>query len=268
MKTKLFIILASLLLTVISAVGQETTSSRQARAQATQQRAEAELNEAKASYEAALATLEKSQQELRALTHRLDVSPEALQKAAAHLDEQLETLELDEVGSAARRKATEEAIKQEMDRVEKRVSADPVAGELQNVVKAREAQLERLKQMFKAAVVSQAEVDATAASIAEAKAKLAERQQSAVGGIDGESVASLRHDLLSLSILEQERQARMQYLKMQQDRLSQAMNNLTAIQERKYEVERARAQLQRGQDVAERERLRAAEQSLQPQQGK
>jgi len=256
MKGKIAASIAILLVFAIRAFAQESPQlfhqPTEAELKAAQERAQAELSEAKATYQVALDSLTKSQQDLRALTHRLDVSPEALQKAAAHLDEQLETLELDEVGSAARRKATEAAIKQEMDRVEKHANDDPVAAELQNVVKAREAQLQRLREMFKAAVVSQAEVEATAASIAEAKAKLAERQQSAVGGIDGESVASLRRDLLNLSIVEQERQARMQYLKMQQQRLSQAMDSLAGIQERKYDVDRARARVERAQDWAER----------------
>ena len=264
MKRTLLFTVALLLLLVLPGAAQvsapdQASARRDQSAQARLERAHAEMDEARANYEVAVKTLEKLQQEIRGLTHRLDVSSEALQKAAARLDEQLETLELDEVGSGARRKATEQAIKQETDRLERGTKDDRVAVELQNLVTAREAQLARINQLMKTGAVAQAEMEAAVASVAEAKAKLAERQQSSVGGIDGESLASLRRDLLNLSISEQERHARMEYLKMQQDRLSQAMDNLTNIQERRYEVERARAQLQRAQELLEIQKANSAQ---------
>jgi hypothetical protein len=275
MKCRLLSSLAPLLLLVVPAAAQvsppePTTREMRAiarraelQAQQAQEQAQANLDAARRTYDVALSIMEKSERELRDQTHRLDVSPEALQKAAAHLDEQLEALELDEVGSAARRKATEVAMKEEMDRVEKHVKDDPVVSELQNVLKAREAQLARLKQLVQTAAVPQSEYDAAAASVAEAKAKLTERQQSSYGGVDAESLAALRRDLLNLSIGEEERQAKLQYLKMQQQRLSDAMNRLTDMQQRQYEVQRARQLLERAQERLERQRLLNAHQSPQ-----
>jgi outer membrane protein TolC len=234
-------------LIALPALAQEAQpTTREARAIA--RRAELQLDQARESYEMAAKRLDATERDLRDAIGRLDVSPETLRKAAARLDEQLEMLQLDEVGSAARRKATEDAIKQETVRADARIQTDPVVAALQKVVVARQEQFKQLTSMHQAGVASKADVDAADAAVADAQAKVAERQHAVFTGGDSETLAALRHDMLNLTISEQERAARIDFLKNQKAQLSHGLTNLPELQRLQEAIESSRRLLDQAEE--------------------
>lgn len=210
-------------------------------------RSEEALKAAQADYASSLRELMTTEAEVRQATGRLDVSPDALQKAASRLDELHETLMLEQVGADARRRGIERAMKQEVEIAAKHLEEDAVLTELQKLAQTREVQLKRIQELRKAAAVSEADVDGAVAALAEAKAKLAERQQQSTAGPEAETMASLRRELLNLNINDEERQARTAYVKAQQDHLAEVMGNLPAVQRAIDRLQSARKQLERAQ---------------------
>jgi len=247
MRIRTWIVSGILCAIAASALGQTATPTTQV-VQSAMDRAAAELNQAHKSYDIAVDTLQATQSELRSAIGRLDVSPETLQKAAARLDEQLESLQLEEVGSTARRRATEMAIKEEAARAEDRMKQDPVAAELQKVVAAREYQLKEAQSGHQAGMVSQADVRVAEVGLAEAKAKVAERQHAVFTGGDSETLATLRRDLLNLAIGDQERAARIGFLRQQRSQLSGGIKDLPELQRRQEAVESSRRLLDRAEE--------------------
>ena len=185
--------------------------------------------------------LRKLQSELREATGRADVSPEGLQKAASRLDEEMESMTLDEVGSKARADALAKTIAEQTDRAKKMAQGDDAAAELMDVVQVREKQLARLQELYKAGAAPLAEVQQAEASLAEAKATLAERRRAIVTGPAGDGVAMWNHELLNLTIAQKERQARMAYIEERLKRLSGAMPAVDQLQNLQESVKAARA---------------------------
>jgi hypothetical protein len=174
--------------------------------------------------------LMKIQSELHAATGRADVSPEGLQKAASRLDDEMESLMLDEVGSRARADALAKTIADQTNRAKAVATDDDVIKELSAVVQAREAQLQRVQAMYKQAVAAAADVDQAQAALAEAKATMAERRRAMAGGPGGDGLAAWNRELLNLTIAEKERQARLGYIQARLKMLLEAMPKVEQLQ--------------------------------------
>ena len=168
---------------------------------------------------------------IRANTGRLVATPEGLRRVLDKLQEQHEQLELDEAGARGRREGLEKAIAQLSDRLKQRTQSDAVADELKKVVQVREQQLKRVEEAYKSATVAQAEVDSAEAALAQSKADLAGARQRAIGSGSAEALDAWNRELLTLSVEEQERQARLEYIK---ERLQQ----LAAVQEQVDDLDR------------------------------
>ncbi|MDB5289007.1 MAG: hypothetical protein JWL69_248 [Phycisphaerales bacterium] len=188
--------------------------------------------------------LRKLQSQLRETTGRSDVSPEGLQKAASRLDEEMESMTLDEVGSKARADALAKTIAEQTDRAKVMAQGDDAAAELMAVVQVREKQLERMQQLYKTGAAPLGEVQQAEASLAEAKATVAERRRALVTGPAGDGVAVWNRELLNLTIAQKERQARMVYIEERLKRLSEAMPAVDQLQNLQEAVKAARAAVQ------------------------
>ncbi|MDB5175129.1 MAG: hypothetical protein JWN51_3902 [Phycisphaerales bacterium] len=204
-------------------------------------------NESDQAYEQLL----KVQSELRTQTGRADVSPEGLQKAASRLDEEMESLMLDEVGSKARVDALAKTIAEQTNRAKDIAKQDDAAAQLMAVVDVREKQLARVQQLYKSGAAPLAEVQQAEASLAEAKATAAERRRALVAASAGDGVAVWNHELLNLSIAEKERQARMAYIAERLKRLSESMPKLEQLQNLREAVKAARIAVLRAQERLE-----------------
>lgn len=220
------------------------------------EQAERQLDRARASLDQARQMYQKLQAELRDRTGRIDVAPESLRRAAARLETELESLQLDAAGGAARTKALETTIADVAARGQDAAKRDEVAAEYEKVAVAREKALKNAEAMAAAATISQQELENARATLAEAKARLAERRINAVAAAGGGALAEWNRELLNLSLDAQERRARMVFLKESLDRIRQGLPMLDQMQELEEALPAARrsvAEARRAMDDLERE---------------
>ena len=168
--------------------------------------------------------------QIRDATGQPGATPESVRQDIARLIEQEEQLKLEEAGAKGRRQGLEKAIAQLSHRLEDRVKSDPVAAELQRAVEAREQQVRLLEEHFKTGVATQADVLAAQAALAQAKADLAAAHQHAAGPGSVEALDAWDRELLKLSVDDQERQARLQYIGERLKDLASAFDNVIELE--------------------------------------
>jgi chromosome segregation ATPase len=220
------------------------------------EQAERQVDRALASLENARQMYQKLQAELRDRTGRIDVAPNSLRRAAARLETELESLQLDAAGGAARTKALEKTIADVAAQGQDAAKRDEVAAEYEKVVTVREQALKTAEAMALAATISHAELENARATLAEAKARLAERRTTAVAAAGGGALAEWNRELLNLSLDAQERRARMAFLKESLDRIRQGLPMLDQMQELEEALPAARrsvAEARRAMDDLDRE---------------
>ena len=221
-----------------------------------QEQAERRVNQALSSLEQARITYQKLQNELRDKTGRIDVAPDSLRRAAARLETELESLQLDAAGGEARTRALEKTIADVAARGQDAAKRDEVAAEYEKVAAAREKALKNAEAMAAAATISQQELENARATLAEAKARLAERRINAVAAAGGGALSEWNRELLNLSLDAQERRARMAFLRESLDRIRQGLPMLDQMQEVEEALPAARrsvAEARRAMDELERE---------------
>jgi chromosome segregation ATPase len=244
-----------LLITITSAAPQLAGAQEQKLQELSSQhpavlRAKVQLDQARHRWESARKSLDQAQgmfreaqEELRSRTGRIDVSPASLQKAAARLESELESLQLDAAGGAARMEALQKTIATEAARGQEKAKDDEVAAELAIVVSARENALKRMEMLAQQATVSQEEVERARATLAEAKARLAERRMTVAAAAGGGALSEWNRELLNLSLDAQERRARTLYLTQSLDRLRSGLPHLDKLQEYQDALPTARQEL-------------------------
>jgi hypothetical protein len=179
---------------------------------------------------------------LRELAGRADVSTQGVTAAVSRLEEEKEKLELDLLGKKARREALEKEIAGQADRLQKQAQTDPVVAELKKVVEAREAKLKQVRQQYDSGAASQREVNDSVVEVAEARAKLAERER---GGGNGEGgggqiLEALNRERITLSVDLQELEARLKLVETRLPGLRSAMDQLDALQRAEGDLKNAR----------------------------
>jgi chromosome segregation ATPase len=220
------------------------------------EQAEREVNRALATLDQARQMYQKLQNELRDRTGRIDVAPESLRRAAARLETELESLQLDAAGGAARTKALEATIAEVAARGQDAAKRDEVAAEYEKVASAREQALKNAEALAAQKTISLQELENARATLAEAKARLAERRINAVAAAGGGALAEWNRELLNLSLDAQERRARMAFLKDSLERIRQGLPMLDQMQELEEALPAARrgvAEARRAMDDLERE---------------
>jgi chromosome segregation ATPase len=171
------------------------------------------------------------QDELRNKTGRVDVNPDSLRKAASRVENELESLQLDAAGGEARMEALTKTIADVAKRGEETAKGDEVAAQLAIVVAVREKEVAMLEKLAAQATVAQGEVEAKRATLAEAKARLAERRMNVAATAGGGALAEWNRELLDLSLDSQERQARTAFLRQTLDRLRTGLPLLNKYEE-------------------------------------
>jgi hypothetical protein len=196
--------------------------------------------------------IEDRRNKARAMTGRLDVSPDAIRATAARLEDQRMTLELDLAGASARRKAIEERIAEISARGEKSVKSDEATVQLEQVVKVREQALDMARKAYQAgAGVTVLDMSKEEAAVAEAKARVALRRSDVAAAGGGELLAQLNRELTMLSIDVQEKQVRMELIEKQLARLRDVPSLLDSIESDQGALGRARMKLEAIQAQAE-----------------
>jgi len=218
---------------------------------------EAELSSARQRFEIVSADLRALQERMRTGSGRFDVSADALESDASRYDKELESLQLESVGAKARRDAIEKAIKEQSDQAKAALHDDPVAAELQKVVDARQEQEKFVAMQTKAGVATQADLTSAQATLAEAEAKLAERKRDAAAAAGAENLAPLNRELASLTIAEDEREAKIEFLKARLDKLRPLLEMTDDLQDRERDVAMVREEYYKAQQQAEIDRMQA-----------
>ena len=179
---------------------------------------------------------------LRELAGRADVSTQGVTAAVSRLEEEKEKLELDLLGKKARREALEKEIAEQADRLQKQAQTDPVVAELKKVVEARETKLKQMRQMNEAGTATQSELNDAIATVAEARAKLAERERGgAIGeGGGGQMLDALNRERITLSVDLHELEARLKLVEARLPGLRSAMDQLDALQRAEGDLNNAR----------------------------
>lgn len=171
-------------------------------------------------------------QQVRAQTGLLEVTPEAIHQVIGKLQEQREQLELDGAGAAGRRKGLDEALAELSAKLKARAAAaDPVADELAKVVEARQNQLDRVTTLSAQAVVSKEALDNAKESLAAARAELAAARQKSASNASAEVLDAWNRQRLELTIGEQERQAKLDFINKRLGAFSKAQNDIDRLEE-------------------------------------
>ena len=183
--------------------------------------------------------------QLQVETQRLEVSPEILHQAAADLDNQLQTLELEEVAANARRDAIEQEIAAARENIKQNVSNDVSLEQLQSDVDRHSVELDDLARKYELAkqtaagdnqtVISLAhQIDAATERLAEERADLTSRKMQAIGFISSQEISALSKELIEQAIDGRERDAKIQFIRGRLDALSNAfaiLADLTAAED-------------------------------------
>jgi chromosome segregation ATPase len=196
----------------------------------------AELDHVRKKYDEQRSMVADLTEVIREATGRIEVSADLLHQAAAKLDDQLMELELEDAAGKARM----DAVLNELGKLEHattRVSDQDIAtAELEKVVAVRQKQYDTIVKMRATAAISQNEVEEAAAQLAEAKARAAVQREQAVAAAGGDTIIALRKELTDLTITQEDRNARLQYLAKQRDGLRNGLRYVDKLQQAEAEV--------------------------------
>jgi len=216
------------------------------------ERAAKHLDEAQRDRNAAADRLSQMRQLVRSQTGLLEVTPENVRQVISKLQEQHEQLELDGAGAAGRRRGLDEALAEVSTKLKARAAAaDPVADELAKVVEARQNQLDRVTNLSAQAVVSKETLDNAKESLAAARAELAAARQKGAGNAAAEVLDFWNRQRLELTISEQERQAKLDFINKRLEAFSKALDSVDGLEEQRSRVEQADRELSRARDEME-----------------
>jgi hypothetical protein len=129
-----------------------------------------------------------------------DASTDNIRSMARDLDGQLESLTIDIAGKTARQKALADAIAKLSNQMDATVTNDPIAQQLQTVVDIKEKDLEMARKAQAAAAISNSELNRAMAELAQDKANLLERKETAAKAAGADSLNEWNHDLLVISV--------------------------------------------------------------------
>jgi len=177
------------------------------------------------------AEMDALREELRKITGRPYTTAEGVRLSVEKMGQEQQALELDLMAQSARRKAIDRAIALETDRLQQLVKKDPIADELAKVVRAREQELVRIRQLRDTAAASESDVIKAEATLAEAMARLLERREAAMTAAGGDVLTSWNRELLNLSVDEAEKQMRYKVLTERLDRMAEASKLLDHMEQ-------------------------------------
>jgi hypothetical protein len=220
-------------------------------------RAEEQLQSARKEHEMTRAEAAHQRQRVRDAADMLDPSPGAVRAASAGLEQERQRIRLELVGQTARQKALQERVAALADKAATKAASDPIAAELEQIVKLREAEITRYAALEKSGQVPRDEREAAQVQLAEAKAKLLERREAAGRSAGTELLADLNKELITLSIATVENEARLEYVARRLDGLSKATEFVDALEQAQGATARAAKRLEAAETELQQARRRA-----------
>jgi hypothetical protein len=190
---------------------------------AAQYRENQSLERQRISLEQRLKLLHRNVEIISADVGLADVSLQSVRELLQTLEGQYEATGIDVEGKTARQAALANAIAKLGDEVESKLNADPIAQQLQVVVDERNKALDADKGLFKMGGAQIADITRDTAALAEAKAAVLERKETAAEAAGADTIHRWNDDLLSLSVDLAELHARSDALKNRLEMLKKAM---------------------------------------------
>lgn len=186
----------------------------------------------------------KQRQVVRQAAQVLDPSPDAVRQAASRLDQERQRITLELAGQAARQRALEERVAKLSEAAAARVDKDEIAAELDKIVKLREREAALRADLRAQKTISESDVAAAQAQLAEARARLFERREAAARAAGTDLLGELNKELVTLTITIAENQARLKYVEGRLDGLSQALERVDSLEQAIAAEGRARRQVE------------------------
>jgi hypothetical protein len=220
-------------------------------------RAEEALQYARKEFEVARASATNERRQIREVAEVLDPSPEAVRGATSRLEQERQRIQLELVGQNARLKALQERVAKLAETAAFKADRDPIAAELEKIVIAQEKAVARVADLQKQGGISAAEAAAAETQLAEARAKLLERRETAARSAGSELLTDLNKELITLSITIVENEARLEYVGRRLKGLAQATDLVDDLEQLQATANRVSKQL----ELAEAERQAARRQA-------
>jgi chromosome segregation ATPase len=165
-----------------------------------------------------LSKLQELQQRLYVDTWQADLSREGMLAEYRSLQKERVDLEAKLAAMNARQSALEEQVARIGREAARLAGEDPVALELEKVVKLREQKLERMKELVAAGKVTAAEAADVEEGVAQARAELAKQRQVASQAAGGALLGDLNKEVVSLMVNIAEAKARHEFVNQALDR--------------------------------------------------
>jgi len=189
-----------------------------------------ELHAVRTRVEEAQERLAKLRSNLRAITRRVDVSPETLRGAITRLEDERDKLALDTESMAVRKKAIQDTIAEITEKSAQEMKKDRVAVELEKLVQGREEEVRRMQKLAAENTISAAQLEESQARLGEARVKLWERQEVINRTAGGEVLADLNKELAMLSINSMESTHRLKRLQSMVDEYAKAVDQIDELE--------------------------------------
>jgi chromosome segregation ATPase len=203
-------------------------------------------------YRASLNEIQQVQGMINAHTGRVDVSPEGLRSALRSLEDQRQSLVIELAGAKARRDAIQQMVAVQSAKAADVAQNDPVTRELKEIVDIQQTKLDQKVREVDHGAGNKGEVLDAESALAEAQIKLAEHGRDSTSA----SVAGLNEKLTEMTVDEAERQATLQAVNDQLDKLggvSSRIDELELLQSQLIDAEADLRQAEIDARLVERE---------------
>ena len=147
-----------------------------------------------------LTLLQGRERELRQAAGQSDLSREFILDKTRDLEHRKENLRMGFASLEARRGAIQDQIAKIGEESQKRVSADPVADELQEIVKICENRVKTVSKLMEEGRASGSESDDAREKLAKARIELMTRREAVGSSVGGEQMARWNNELVNMAV--------------------------------------------------------------------
>jgi hypothetical protein len=153
--------------------------------------------------------------ELQKKVGRSDVSRDGMFREVERLEKEKQSLEMERAGREARREALEKAVAETSEKARVQIASDTTAAELEKLVALLEGQVKAMKEIRDKGRASEQDLTDLQIRLAEAKGRLAARDEAVLQAAGGDLLAKLNAELTMLSIDAAECDARLKAIEEQ-----------------------------------------------------
>jgi hypothetical protein len=174
--------------------------------------------------------LRSVQNQLYAITQGIaDPSSDGIHSLARNLDQQKQSLTMDSVAMSAEQDELAKVVDRINTQAEQKAQDDPIAKEMDTIVKLKQHKFEYYTTQWKNGTASQDQVDEANAQVAEARVQLLERREAVAHAAGGDTLVDLQKQMVQLEVNLAETKARLDAIDQQYSNISQAVQQIDAL---------------------------------------